>query len=143
MQEIAAGGVVFRRQRGACDILMMEDRFGRWTLPKGRLEAGETPVQAALREIAEETQINGEVVEELAQTRYQYQDSRGIVEKTVYFYLVRALPAEQGGEVAEPVPQPGEVIRVAWVDAGESLRRLGYENLRSVLRKGLDRLKLL
>ncbi|MBT9253898.1 MAG: NUDIX domain-containing protein, partial [Brockia lithotrophica] len=59
--EVSAGGIVYRRGARGPEILVIEDRFGRIAYPKGHLEAGETPEQAALREVEEETGIRGTI----------------------------------------------------------------------------------
>lgn len=130
---VSAGGVVFRRQAGRVEVLLILDRFGRWTLPKGHVEEGEGPREAALREIAEETGIAGRVVEPLPPTVYVFRDRHGTVEKTVHYFLVEAV----GGE---PTPQKGEVEAVRWfpVAAIPALRQ--YDNNRDVLRRALERL---
>ena len=51
MKEISAGGVVFRRVDGALQIQLIQDRYGKISLPKGKMEPGETVEQTALREI--------------------------------------------------------------------------------------------
>jgi dsRNA-specific ribonuclease len=56
VREYTAGGVVFRRTpTGRVEILMIQDRLGRWTIPKGHVEEGESLEQTAVREVAEET----------------------------------------------------------------------------------------
>src|SRR3989441_12466507 len=53
----SAGGVVFRRDGGAPRILLLKHSSGKWMLPKGTIEEGETPEAVALREVREETGI--------------------------------------------------------------------------------------
>jgi 8-oxo-dGTP pyrophosphatase MutT (NUDIX family) len=66
MQQISAGGVVFDPE-GRIALVKQLDRSGnlRWTFPKGRLEPGETPSEAAFREVHEETGIEARIVEPL------------------------------------------------------------------------------
>lgn len=130
---VSAGGVVFRRVDGRVELLLVLDRFGRWALPKGHLEAGEGPEDAALREIREETGIDGRLVEALPATTYHFRDTHGVVEKTVHYYLVEAV----GGE---PVPQPGEVEAVRWFAPAEVEGLRQYENNREIIRNALARL---
>jgi len=59
LKEISAGGVVYRKDNGSISLLALTDRFGRYSLPKGKQEAGETLKETALREIWEETAIKG------------------------------------------------------------------------------------
>jgi 8-oxo-dGTP pyrophosphatase MutT (NUDIX family) len=54
--EVSAGGIVFRREPdGVAHFLLIKDSYHNWGFPKGHLEDGETPAQAALRETQEET----------------------------------------------------------------------------------------
>src|SRR5690606_41693303 len=64
VNETSAGGLVVDSTTGLAAIIGRLDRKGRllWSLPKGHIEAGETPEQTAVREVAEETGITGQVV---------------------------------------------------------------------------------
>ena len=54
--EVSAGGIVFRRSTdGVARFLLIRDSYDNWGFPKGHLEDGETPSDAALRETTEET----------------------------------------------------------------------------------------
>jgi len=134
LKEVAAGGVVYRKKGGAVEIQLIEDRFGKMTLAKGRMEAGETTEQTALREIGEETGIAGRIVAPLAVIRYQYESAdRGVVDKEVHYYLVEA----DGGSLKAQVE---EIAGVAWHSPAEAWRlqlESGYDNNREVLAKAL------
>lgn len=96
MREISAGGVVYRRFEGQPQIQMIQDRYGKITLPKGKMETGETIEQTALREILEETGITGSIVQPLETITYQFTLSGvGLIDKEVHYFLVEAT-----GEVA-------------------------------------------
>jgi len=126
--EVSAGGVVYRQQP-ELQFLMILDGYGRWTFPKGGVEAGETLEQAAVREIEEETGIKGVVAGELGQTRYIYHHPRkGRVHKTVTFYLVRYM----SGRLR---PQDGEVAGAEWVTPDEAARRADYEGYDRLVHK--------
>ncbi len=58
VREYTAGGVVFRHVGERIEILMIQDRLGRWTIPKGHVEIGESLEQTAVREVAEETGLS-------------------------------------------------------------------------------------
>lgn len=130
---VSAGGVVFRREDGTARLLLIRDRFGRWTLPKGHVEPGERPEETALREVREETGIEGRVVAPLPPTTYFYRERGELVRKTVLYYLIEAT----GGQLA---PQEREVEDARWF-APEAIEGLPqYENNREVLRRALERL---
>jgi ADP-ribose pyrophosphatase YjhB (NUDIX family) len=91
--ELSAGGVVIDGEQRALLIRtrnMKEEEV--WTLPKGRLDAGETSEDAAVREVREETGWRCEVVRALAPVTYWFQRGRGDtlvrVKKTVHWYLM-------------------------------------------------------
>jgi 8-oxo-dGTP pyrophosphatase MutT (NUDIX family) len=56
-----AAALCLRRKRGRWQLLLVTTRSGRPTLPKGRIEAGEAPAEAALREAGEEAGVRGVV----------------------------------------------------------------------------------
>ncbi|MDF2927513.1 MAG: hydrolase [Paenibacillaceae bacterium] len=137
MKEISAGGVVYRMFEGYRQLLLIQDRYGKITLPKGKMERGETVSQTALREISEETGITGRIVKPLEVIKYQYQlPQMGLVHKEVHYFLVEAV----GGRLQ---PQVEEVRGVEWLEATEAWHRQkksGYANNESVMLKALKEL---
>ncbi|MGO4107271.1 NUDIX hydrolase [Paenibacillus sp. YAF4_2] len=126
MVEISAGGVVYRRnEAGLLQIQLIQDRYGKVSLPKGKMEPGETVEQTALREIAEETGLIGAIIKPIDQIKYRYHDPhKGTVDKEVHYYLVEAV----GGSLQAQVE---EIRGVEWFDPLEAWRRQkqsGYEN---------------
>ncbi|GKU79729.1 NUDIX hydrolase [Paenibacillus sp. L3-i20] len=126
MLEISAGGVVFRHnEQGQLQIQLIQDRYGKVSLPKGKMEAGETVEQTALREIAEETGLEGVIVASIDQIKYQYEHAEfGTVNKEVHYYLVEAVGGTHQAQVEE-------IRGVDWFDPMEAWRRQkqsGYDN---------------
>jgi len=128
--EVSAGGIVVRRapsdatQWEACLIRVR----GAWSLPKGNLDAGETPEQAALREISEETGLPREglsIRAELPPAEYMYRRDGRLVGKIVHHYLVEA-----AGD-AELHPQLSEIDAAEWVPLDEAARRVAYRDLKA------------
>ena len=104
-----------------------------WRLPKGKLEPGETPVQAAEREVLEEIGLEVAVGAEVGQTRYTYRSPRGrAVEKTVAFYLA-VLP-----EPRPLQPEAGPFDEARWMTLAEALAALTWENERQVVQKAVE-----
>lgn len=137
MLEISAGGVVYRNNGGKIEIQLIEDRFGKTTLAKGKMEPGETIEQTALREIWEETGISGQIRAPLSVIRYQYETAdRVTVQKEVHYFLVEAGEGTLQAQIEE-------IKGVAWHNPEESWRLQrsgGYDNNDEVLRTALRQL---
>ncbi len=134
----SAGGVVFRRSAVArpqddVRILLLQHETGKWMLPKGTIEAGETPEAVARREVAEETGIrNVRIVSDLGEERYTFfwKAEDTYYDKTVHYYLMEFL----GGEEASPQREEG-FVRCEWVTPEEALDRIKYKETRQVVRR--------
>ena len=134
--KLAAGGVVYRHDpTGALLLLLIHDQYGRWTLPKGHLEAGESEQAAAAREVLEETGLSGELGALVARIVYTVRSKRGLARlKQVTFFLLRA-------KSSEARPQAAEGISAAeWFAPEEALARIGYPQVREVLARAVTML---
>ncbi|MDI3257332.1 MAG: NUDIX hydrolase [Kyrpidia sp.] len=132
--ETAAGGVVVRQRHGVWEILVIDDRFGHVSLPKGHQDPGETISETALREIEEETGIRGKIVRPIGTVRYGYTRPDGQPgEKEVHYYLVEA----QTDTIRH---QEEEIAGARWVPAKEALRlqlSKGYPNNTAIFEAAL------
>jgi 8-oxo-dGTP pyrophosphatase MutT (NUDIX family) len=130
VEETSAGGLVVRQQDGThvAAVIARRNRAGRleWCLPKGHLEGEETPEQAAVREIAEETGILGQIVRRLGVIDYWFTGDDRRVHKVVHHYLLGAI----GGELTVEGDPDGEAEDVAWVAVEALPGRLAYPNER-------------
>jgi 8-oxo-dGTP pyrophosphatase MutT (NUDIX family) len=122
----AAGGVVWRRGPDGRPrwALIHRPRYDDWSLPKGKLEEGESLEQAAAREVGEETGLACRLGPHVGTTRYV--DSRGRT-KSADYYLMEAI---DGDAAFEP---NHEVDELRWLDAGEAAGLLSHEHDRGVL----------
>jgi 8-oxo-dGTP pyrophosphatase MutT (NUDIX family) len=130
VHETSAGGLVVDGLDGprgsqVAALIGRVDRRGRmlWSLPKGHIELGETAEQTAIREVAEETGIQGDVLASLGSIDYWFVTEGRRVHKTVHHYLLRFL----GGELSD---HDLEVSEVAWVPLEELGSRLAYADER-------------
>jgi ADP-ribose pyrophosphatase YjhB (NUDIX family) len=127
--ETSSGGVVFRRSDDGMRFLLIRDPYENWGLPKGHLEQDESPEQAALREVAEETGlVELAVVVELPTIDWYFRDRGRLIHKFCHFYLVESAEGE-------PVPQLDEgITECVWRTFEHALETVSYANAREVLR---------
>lgn len=130
VEETSAGGLVVDRSTGEprAAVIARRNRAGRleWCLPKGHLEGTETPEEAAVREIAEETGIDGLIVRALGTIDYWFTGDDRRVHKVVHHFLLRAV----GGHLSVDGDPDCEAEDVAWVAVAELPARLAYPNER-------------
>ncbi len=130
-----AGGLVFSlTDDGKPEVLVIDDSFGRVTLPKGHVEKGELVEETALREIYEETGMEGRILCPISRVSYAFTSREGVSgTKDAFYYLVQAT----GGHVRA---QLEEVQGARFVPASEVTRlisREGYPNNVDVFARGL------
>ena len=114
-------------------ILVIQQAEGHWGFPKGHVEAGETEVQTAIREIKEETNYDVEVNENYRYVE-TYSPKEG-VEKDVVFFVAKKVAGDMR-------PQEEEVQNSLWLTYEETLERLTYENSKEILKKAWKDLKM-
>ena len=132
VDEVSAGGLVVDTT-GKLGLLIgrrdLKDASGKrilWSLPKGHIEEGETPEQAALREVQEETGIESIIEKSLGVIDFWFMAGGKRIHKTVHHYLFR----ENGGLLA---PQESEVDEVAWFPLAEIVERLAYPDEKKLI----------
>ncbi|MEB3069263.1 NUDIX hydrolase [[Mycobacterium] vasticus] len=132
VHETSAGGLVVDgidgpREEQVAALIGRIDRRGRmlWSLPKGHIEVGETAEQTAIREVAEETGVQGDVLAALGSIDYWFVTDGRRVHKTVHHYLMRF----SSGELCD---DDVEVTEVAWVPIRELPSRLAYADERKL-----------
>ena len=139
-REFSAGGVLVRVVRGRALVAAIRPQGkpeGTWALPKGNLEPGEEPAATALREVFEETGIEGRLVEKLGDVKYTYTRRGGLrVFKIVSFYLLRAGRGRIG---AIDEAMRIEVAEARWLPLDDAPRLLAYGGEREMAAKARDR----
>jgi 8-oxo-dGTP pyrophosphatase MutT (NUDIX family) len=136
-REFSAGGVLVRRLKG--DWVMAAIRPagkepGVWALPKGIIGDGEKPELTALREVEEETGVEGRLVEKLGDIRYVYTWAGERVFKVVSFYLLRYSKGRLGDL---PPATAHEVAEVRWLPLEEAPSLLAYKGEREMAERAL------
>jgi len=134
--EFSAGGVVIRGDETIVIVPRRRAANGRAVvaLPKGHVDPGETPPQAAVREVREETGVEAELVEKLGDVRYWYQRDGKRIAKVVAFYLFDY----RSGDVAD---HDAEVEEARWVPLERALDELSYRGEREMVQRALERVR--
>lgn len=137
-REISSGGVLVRRMRGRWWLAAIRPagkRPGVWALPKGRVDAGEEPAATAVREVAEETGLAGDLEGKLGDVRYVYTWEGRRIFKIVSFYLLR----HRGGRIGDvPAEHRHEVAEVRWLPLEEAPRLLAYRGEKDMAERALN-----
>ena len=107
---------------------------GVWALPKGIIGDGEKPDATALREVEEETGVQGRLVEKLGDVRYVYTWAGERVFKVVSFYLLRYSTGRLGDL---PPATAHEVAEVRWLPLEEAPGLLAYKGEREMAERAL------
>jgi 8-oxo-dGTP diphosphatase len=133
-REFSAGGVVVRGEDVVVIVPVKAAADGSRVLglPKGHLDAGETPEQAAVREVREETGVTGELLCDLGEVAYSYERKGRTVDKRVAFYLFEY----RAGDVAN---HDHEIREARWMPLREAAVALTYEGEREIVRRALSR----
>jgi 8-oxo-dGTP pyrophosphatase MutT (NUDIX family) len=136
-REFSAGGVVVRRLRGEWRLAAIRPagKDNVWALPKGLIGPGESAADAAVREVAEETGVEGRLVEKLGDVRYVYTWRGERVFKVVSFFLVRYVRGRLG-DIPEAFRQ--EVAETRWLPLADAPRLLSYKGEREMAEKALQ-----
>lgn len=127
-QETSAGGVVFRANGGDPLFLLIRDSYNNWGFPKGHLEEGERPEDAALREVREETGIDDVALRGTIDTIDWYFRFRGkLIHKVCHFFLM-----ETGQAQTSPLEAEG-ITACQWIGYDAARSAISYGNARLVL----------
>ena len=143
-REFSAGGVLVRRMRGCWWLAAIRPRRDHrerevWALPKGLIDAGERSEQTAVREVYEETGVEGRIERKLGDVRYVYTWEGERIFKVVSFFLLRPVRGRLGDL---PPGMEMEVAEVRWLPIGEAPRLLAYGGERQMAERAMEALEL-
>ena len=129
-KEYSAGGVVVRRVDASLVLLLIRDPYGKWGLPKGHLEGEETSVQAALREVEEETGLSSlSVGAELGTIDWYFRLEGRLIHKYCDYFLMVS-------DAGDPTPEVSEgITECVWVTLDKAPATVAYDNARKVVER--------
>ncbi len=124
--EFSCGGVILENNKVL--LVQVKSMKGRkiWTFPKGHIEQGETPRQAALREVLEETGYKAAIVKPLLKVRYAFTLKGRYVRKVVQWYLMKKL-----GRIGKH--DPSEILGINWVSINKAKEMVEYPSDKRLL----------
>ncbi|MBK6993986.1 MAG: NUDIX domain-containing protein [Lewinellaceae bacterium] len=126
----AAGGYVLNAQ----GELLVFYRRGSWDLPKGKIDKGETPEQAAVREVQEETGLlNIDLGSFLAHTYHTYEEKGRRILKKTWWYRMQTTDTQFVPQTEEDIEEICWVTPGPWLESGVVV----YPNIREVIALGL------
>jgi 8-oxo-dGTP pyrophosphatase MutT (NUDIX family) len=137
--EVSAGGIVFRRQEGEqARYLLIRDSYDNWGFPKGHLENGESPADAARRETAEETGLDHLSLQGPIRVIDWHFRFRGRhIHKYCHFFLFESPAGDASPQLAEGI------TACQWRTLDEALDVLSYDNARGVLKRAGEMVRTL
>ena len=130
-KEKSCGAIVYKKDNNSLKILLVfECGTENYSFPKGHVEANETEIETALREIKEETNLDVKIVGKFREKTTYYVKEKGHYKDLVLF-------------LAEPIsnkiiPQEGEIINCKWYSYDEALELLQYQDLKMILKKAFN-----
>jgi len=132
IKRFSAGGVVYKEESGGRLWLLIQPRdTDRWQLSKGQIEKGESSQTTALREIKEETGIDGEIIDKIDKTSWWFVQEGEKIFKTAVFYLVKT--RKETGRFDKK-----EVAQIAWLPYNKAYQKLTFKSEKEILERGRE-----
>jgi 8-oxo-dGTP pyrophosphatase MutT (NUDIX family) len=131
-EEVSAGGVVVRGDDVVVIVPTRRSASGNkvLALPKGHVDPGETPPQAAQREVREEAGVEAALVDQLGEVRYWYQRDGRRIPKLVTFFLFDYV----SGRLDD---HDHEVEEARWMPLAQAARELTYKGEREMVERAV------
>jgi 8-oxo-dGTP pyrophosphatase MutT (NUDIX family) len=136
LEQTSSGGVAYREKDDGVELaVILTNPENRWQLPKGMIDAGETPEIAARREVREEAGIETEMIAPIDRTEYWFMADRAgkrtRFHKRVHWFLMRYV----SGTVED---HDHEVTEARWVSVDEAVQMLVFKNEREIVEKAVE-----
>lgn len=128
--QVSSGGVTFRKGKKGIEVALIRIRSGRWAIPKGLTNKGEVPEETALREVREETGLEGRLIDKLGDIEYWYfsKEDQTKYHKFVHFYLIEY----ERGSIND---HDWEVEEVRWFPIDKAIKALSYKSEKEIMER--------
>lgn len=134
-REATAGGVIYRLENNQLEILLVADHYGRWTIPKGHIEEGETAQETAIREIGEEAGVHQlDPVCWLGKIHFRYRRENILVLMSTQIYLFKAL-----GDTND-IKKEEWMNDIRWFKYDQAVEVIAYKDIAKLMRLAHRRL---
>ncbi len=131
-REFSAGGIVFNENGQV--LITKHSQNHHWGFPKGWIDKGEKPEEAALREVKEEGGVEAEIVGKVGYSKYIYTLNGEKIFKVVTIYLMKYLSGD-------PKDHDWEVEEAGWFPPEDALKQLTFSQDKALLKQALGLLK--
>jgi 8-oxo-dGTP diphosphatase len=131
IKRTSSGGIIFRTSENNIEVVLVAVRGRKtWCLPKGIINKGEDPPTAALREVREETGLNGGILDKIGQISYWYflKKESIRIHKTVHLFLLRYVDGSTDDH-------DHEVDEAKWFPIDDAIEKLLYKSEKQIMQK--------
>lgn len=133
---VSSGGVIYKISGNTAEVVLVSAKGSRyWCLPKGLIDKGETPEITAIREVREESGLNGRIVDSLGEITYWYyvRSENARCRKTVHFFLMEY----ESGDTSD---HDLEVDDAQWFSLDAALQTISFSGDRKILALARDKI---
>jgi 8-oxo-dGTP pyrophosphatase MutT (NUDIX family) len=130
-KQVSSGGVIFRTSGDGIEVALIKvSGKEAWCLPKGLIDKDEDPPAAAMREVREESGLQGGIIDKIGQVSYWYSidKDRIKVHKTVHFFLMQYITGSTDDH-------DHEVDEAKWFPIDEAIGKLSYRSEQQIMHK--------
>jgi len=127
-REFSAGGIVLKNGKV---LLTKHSQNHHWSFPKGLIDPGQTPPEAAVREVREEGGVEAEILDKVGYNKYVYTLNEEKIFKVVTYFLMKYVSGD-------PKDHDWEVEEAGWYTPEDALKQLTFSQDKALLKKALE-----